>query len=288
MDVLTQVTRAFVDVLAAQELVALTAQTTQLVEQVQQSVAARVVAGVVSPIEETKADVALALARVETDRATRLLEANRERLAALWGAPEATFQRAAGDLNTVPSLPPATELTARLAGNPDLAQWAVEISRGRAALAVERSKLVPDMTLTAGFRRFSDTDGHSFLIGASLPLPLFDRNQGGIAEARKRLAKAYEEERAAESRVRAALAEAYRALSTAHAEAMALRTTVLPGARQIFEAVSEGYRLGRFGYLDALDAQRTLIGASNQYLRALAEYHKAVADVERLIGAPLN
>ena len=68
----------------------------------------------------------------------------------------------------------------------------------------------------------------------------------------------------------------------------ALRTTVLPGARETFAAVSEGYRLGKFGYLDVLDAQRTMIAASGQYLRALSDYHKAVADVERLIGAPLD
>ena len=67
----------------------------------------------------------------------------------------------------------------------------------------------------------------------------------------------------------------------------ALRSAVLPGSQQTFEAVSEGYRLGRFGYLDVLDSQRTLIGAGSQYLRALSDYHKAIANVERLIGAPL-
>jgi len=62
---------------------------------------------------------------------------------------------------------------------------------------------------------------------------------------------------------------------------------VLPGAQQTFDAISEGYRLGRFGFLDVLDAQRTLIDAGSQYLRALSDYYKAVANVERLIGAPL-
>ena len=69
---------------------------------------------------------------------------------------------------------------------------------------------------------------------------------------------------------------------------MALRSTVLPGSQQAFEAVSEGYRLGRFGFLDALESQRTLVTNGSQYLRALSDYYKAVANVERLIGAPLN
>lgn len=288
IDVLTRVTHAFIDVLAAQRMVALTAQTTELVEQVQQSVGARVVAGVVSPIEETRADVALATVRVESNRAVRLLDASRRRLAAHWGASEATFEAGDGDLNVVPALPSLTELTTRLAENPDLARWAVEILHREAALAVEESKRLPDVTLAAGYRRFRGLRGNAFVIGGSLPLPIFDRNGGAIKEARSRVAKAYEERRAAEARVSAALAEAYRALASAHDEVTALRTTVLPGSRQTFEAVSEGYRLGKFGYLDVLDAQRTLIASGGQYLRALAEYHKGVADVERLIGAPLD
>ena len=63
IDVLTEVSRAFTDVLAAQEAVAQIERTTQLVEQVQQSVALRVTAGVVSPIEETRANVAVGSVR---------------------------------------------------------------------------------------------------------------------------------------------------------------------------------------------------------------------------------
>ncbi len=288
IDVLTRVTHAFIDVLVAQEMVTLTQQTAQLVQQVRQSVGARVTAGVVSPIEETKAEVAVASSGVETDRALRLLEASRARLATHWGRGEATFPGVAGNLSVTSGLPPIAELRTRLAQNPELARWAVEISQRQAAIAVERSNRVPDVTLTAGYRRFADSPLHAYLVGASVALPLFDRNSGGTAEATSRLHKAYEERRAVEARVSAALSEAYRALSSAHSEVTAVRETVLPGSRQTFEAVSEGYRLGRFGYLDVLDAQRTLIAAGGQYLRAVSDYHKAVADVERLIGAPLN
>lgn len=288
IEILTQVTRAFIDVLAAQELVALTTRTTTLVADVQQSVSARVTAGVVSPIEQTRADVALAAARVELDRATRLLDASRKRLVAFWGASEPTFQTAVGDLTARPQPPSLTELSTRVTGNPDLARWTSEIAQRQASLVLEQTRRVPDVTASAGYRRFTDADRNALIVGLSIPLPVFDRNEGGIAEAQNRLAKAYEEQRATQARVTTALAEAYRVLSSAHQEILTLQTAVLPGAQQTFAAVSEGYRLGKFGYLDVLDAQRTLINASGQHLRALAEYHKAVADVERLTGAPLQ
>ncbi len=288
IDVLTDVTRAFTDVLAAQETVALAEDTTRLVEQVQQSVGARVVAGVVSPIEETRATVAVAAVRVDAARARRALDASRTRLALLWGSPAPAFTSAAGDLKAVPlPLPPLQTLTARIAASPALARWAAEMSQRQAALALERSKRVPDLSVSAGYRRFDDIDSHAFVVGVSVPLPIFDRNRGGIEEARSRVAKAHEEGRAAQARVAAALAGAYAALASAHDEVTTLREAVLPGSRQTFDAVTEGYRLGKFGYLDVLDAQRTLVNAGSQHLRALADYHRAVADVERLTGAPL-
>lgn len=288
IDVLTRVTHAFVDVLAAQQMVSLTAQTSRLVAQAHQGVIARVAAGVVSPIEETRANVELAAVRVESNRAIRLLEASRRRLAANWGATGEMSPAVAGDLDVISAVPSLSELTTRLAQNPEVARWEVEILQREAALATEKSRRLPDVTLSAGYRQFSELRTTAYVIGASIPLPVFDRNTGAVREAESRVAKGYEERRAAGARISTALAEAYRVLAGAHDELTELRTTVLPGSRQAFDAVSEGYRMGKFGFLDVLDAQRTLIAANAQYLRALSDYHKAVADVERLTGAPLR
>lgn len=289
IDVLTRVARAFTDVLAAQEGLAQIERTTRLVQEVRQSVGLRVTAGVVSPIEETRASVAAASVGVELARARRVLEATRVRLASLWGSSTAAFTSVEGSLQALPTdLPPFDAIRIKLEQNPELARWAAEVIQREAAVTVERSKAAPDVSLTAGYRRFTEVDANAFVIGASIALPILDKNRGGIQEAQGRLAKAYEERRAVEGRVLAALAEAFAIVAAAHDEITTLRNAVLPGSQQAFEAVSEGYRLGRFGILDVLESQRTLIAAGSQYLRALAEYHKAVSDVERLIGAPLN
>lgn len=288
IDVFTAVTQAFTDVLAAQETLRLTSDTMATVERVRESVAARVEAGAVSPIEETRANVALAAVRIEAATARRSLDARRASLALLWGNEAPAFTSAAGDLRAEPPpLPPKEELVRRLDGNPELARWATELLQREASLAVERSRAVPDVSISAGYRRFTSIDRNALIVGASIPLPLFDRNRGGIEEARSRLAKVHEQRRAAEGRVAAALAAAYAAMASAYDEATTLRSAVLPGSQEAFDAVTEGYRLGRFGLLDVLEAQRTLIASSSQYLRALSDYRKAIATVERLIGAPL-
>ena len=288
IDVFTSVTRTFIEVLASQQAVVLAGQTLQLVEQTQETVRARVTAGVVSPIEQTKAEVALASARIEAERAHRSLEADRRRLAASWGAGEPAFESAGGDLAVLPPVPPFETLAARLSESPDLARWAAEISQREATFALARSQRVPDVRLSAGYRRYTKIDSNAFVVGGSIPLPFFDRNPGGIREAADRIRRAQEERRASQLRVTASLAEAYRALATAQDEAAAIGSRVLPGAQSAFDAISEGYRLGKFGYLDVLDAQRTLVSARAQYQRALSEFHKAAADVERLTGTPLG
>lgn len=288
IEVLTQVAQAFTGVLAAQETLAVSEATIRLVTQVRDNVGARVTAGTVSPIEETRAGVALAAVRADAARARHALEASRTKLALLWGSPSAAFAAAAGDLRAEPPpLPAAAALVAMLSQNPELARWAAELTHREARLAVEQSRRKIDVAVSAGYRRFTTANGNAFVVGASVPLPFFDKNTGGIEEARIRVAEGYEQQRAATARVAARLADAYAALASAHDEATILRTDALPGAQQTFDAVTEGYQLGRFGLLDVLDAQRTLLAVGGQYVRALSEYHQAVADVERLIGAPL-
>jgi len=287
IDVLTRVTAAFLDVLVSQQSVALAERNRALFDQVDQTVRARVEAGVVSPIEQTKAGVALAMTRIEMQRAQRSLAAARTALAALWGHPSAVFESVAGDLLSPPPLPSFDTLVQHLVRNPEVARWGTEIAQRDAAHALESARGVPDVTVTAGYRRLSEVDSNAIVIGASIPLPFVDRNRAGVQAATQRVAQAREEERAARARITTLLAAAYRDLAAAHDEAAALAGSVLPGARSAFAAVAEGYRLGRFGYLEVLDAQRTLVAAEAQHLRALADVRKAAAQVERLIGVPL-
>lgn len=284
---LTDVTRAFVDVLAAKRAVALADDTARLVADVEASVSARVEAGVVSPIEQTKAAVATAAMRTETDRARFALESARARLSSVLGGAAVEAAAVTGDLDTMADVPPLQLLVERVRQSPDLARWSEEIAQREAVLALERARRTPDVTVTGGYRRFTGIDADAWIVGVSVPLPIFDRNVDAIAEAESRVAGARQQQRAAGLRAGSALAEAHNRMAASRAELAALKTAIMPAAREAFDAITEGYRLGRFGYLDVLDAQRTLITYNAQYLRALAEFHKAVADIERLTGAPL-
>jgi len=288
VDVLTQVSQAFIEVLTAQQRLTLTKQTQELANQMMVTTSARVQAGKVSPVEETKAKVVLSSVQFELLRAQRELEAARKRLAATWGNTEPRFEAVKGDLDTVMPLPSLDLLLRRLDKNPDLARWVTEITQREALISVEKSKAIPDVTATVGASKYLMPNDYALVVGFSMPLPVFNRNQGGIREAEHRLSRAEEDHRSAEVRITTLLNTIYQKLSTAYAEVSALRQDILPGAQSAYDAAREGYRFGKFGFLDVLDAQRTLFGAKSQYLLALSDYHKSAVELERLIGGSFD
>jgi cobalt-zinc-cadmium efflux system outer membrane protein len=125
------------------------------------------------------------------------------------------------------------------------------------------------------------------VFGLSIPVPVSNRNQGRILEARYNLVKAEKQREAVEAAVYANLADGYGVLSSAFIEVTDLKSEVLPGAQSAFDAAMQGYRGGKFGYLMVLDAQRTLFQTRARYIESLAAYHRARAGVERLIGQSL-
>ncbi len=283
LDVLADTAKAFVEVLVAQRRVSLAEGVADLARTTLTAVSERVRAGRVPPLDESRARVGVSNAQIELRRAQRELETARKRLAAQW-AGEPQFGRVDGDLDRVEPPRPLDNALTELQRNPDLARWQTEVDQRQAAFDLERSKRLPDVRVSAGVRRYEESSDNAFVVGIAIPLPLFDRNQGGIAEAGHRYAKALEERKAEEVRARTELANVHQALSISFAEASALRADVLPAAQQTLDAARTAYREGRVGLLDVLEAQRLLVEAQGRQLDALAEYHKATADLDRLTG----
>ena len=287
-DVAAEVAKSFVEVLSAQERLALAGEMARLSKEVLDVVSARVAAGKISPVEETKASVAWSISGIDLERAKLALEGTRKRLAATWGSAKPMFSNTVGQLDRLTSIPSQEVLAYRISRNPDVARWAAEIEQRNAVLAQDRAERIPDVTISAGIRRFRELEDTSFVAGATIPIPIFNRNQGKILESQYRISKAERERESAGNKVLTALSDAYQALATGYLESTTLKSVVLPGARSAFDAATEGFRQGKFGYLEVLDAQRTLFEAKGRYVEALSSYHKAVADTERLIGGELG
>lgn len=282
--VVNEVVRAFVDVLAAQSEVEFATELENVAADSLAAVEKQVAAGAAPPVEIARAGVAGARARAERLRAMRELAVARTMLAATWGSGSASFTRAVGDLAEEPRLPGREILLERLQDSPDLQRWRAEIEAREAALALAEAGAVPSIAVGAGGRHFGDNGDRALVLELTVPLPAFQRNQGLILEAQHRLAKARAERQATEVTLRAALLSSWERFHAATERVTILREDVLPGAQSSLTGAREAYRRGLYRSLDVLDAQRTLFEVRLDHVRALAGRNVAVADIERLAG----
>ena len=283
-DIRAATVTAFYDVLTGQERYRLAMASIELAQRGSNAAAKRVIAGKISPVDETKARIAESSVRIELAQAGSELANARKRLTALWGNTTPRFERADGHADTLPDLPVRSELAHRLQQSPNLLRARMEVDRRQALTQVERSRQMPDITVSVGAKRDIQVGRTQAIVGISIPIPLFDRNQGNLQEALSRTDKARDEFAATEARLGSDLAQAHERLHAARQEAQLLQREILPGAQSVYDAATKGFEYGKFNFLEVLDAQRTLLQAKSQTLRALSEAHRAAAEIERIIG----
>ncbi|MDQ5986346.1 MAG: Cobalt-zinc-cadmium resistance protein CzcC [Syntrophus sp. SKADARSKE-3] len=284
LDVALEVTKNFVDLLVEQERVRLQEEMIKVAEQSFGMVSARVLAGKVSPIDETRASAAYSIVQIDLERARRSLESVRKKLSALLGETTSLPFIAVGVLEIDSPMPEYGDLLNQIQSNPDIARWKDENEQRSMALDLEKAKRIPDPVITGGLKRYSENQENTFLAGISFPLPIFNTNKGAIQAAQKRLTKAQEEKKAAALKAQTTLAEAYQTASSSLAEAESLKNKVIPALQNAHDSIYEGYSFGKFGYIDVLDAQRGLFEARVRYVDSLASYKKALAGIWRLTG----
>jgi cobalt-zinc-cadmium efflux system outer membrane protein len=278
-------TQAFFEALIAQERVRVAEESLKIVASGTAATARRVTAGKISPTEETRARVAEANVRIELRQAQADRLAALRSLALVMGSSVNSIDQLDGRPETLP-VPQGNEaINDRLMKSPALRRAQGEVRRAQAAYELERARRIPDVTVSLGAVRSQDFGRDQPIIGLSIPLPLFDRNQGAQLQALRRLDATQVQAEADEVRLRSEVLQAADQLQARSSEVQALQQEVLPGAQSAYEAASRGFELGKFGFLDVLDAQRTWLLARTQYLNALGEAHRASAELERRLGS---
>lgn len=284
LDLTRDVRQAFADAVAAAALRDLATDGVRLAQETERSIRARVEAGREAAIQQTRAEIARRQADIALAQAEREERAATRALAALMGQSTLDIPLDRGWFDRLDGADRATPADAN--STPELRRRQADLRRGRAELDLEKAKIVPDLTLAAGFRRFRENGDNAFTVGVSLPIPLFDQNRGNIAKARAELVAAEADLAAERLDLERRLSLAGAQLASARETVVSLRDQVLPTAEQAFADAGEAYRQGKFSYLDVLDAQRTLFDARRDLIAALRTYHAAAADLDRLTATP--
>ena len=279
-----EVIEGFYGALRAQERLELAQRSMALAERGLVIANGRVTAGKASPVEATRAQVQLSEIRLERSRAEIGVSDAYRRLAAITGSANIGFERVeSGALNT-PALPSATQLLARLESTAELRLAELQIQQREAGLGLEKAQRIPDLDVSIGSQYDASVRERVNLVGVSMPIPLFNRNQGNVLAASRRADQARDLRNATELRLRTETRQALDLWATANSEVRAFNQVILPAAQSAVDSATRGFEMGKFNFLEVLDAQRTLIAARTQYLAALAQATDAWVRIERIYG----
>ncbi len=287
-ELLSETTAQFFAVLAAQQRLYLAGEQIELTRKVLQSIEDRITEGKGAVIEKIRFHTVVAEAKLRQQKKRLELTAARQTLATAWGSAEVDFETVRGRLDKLHSTPNWSELTARVDQSQIIALRKNAVIKADRILALERANRIPDLTFSLGAKNNQSTGDNSFVMGISIPLQAFNRNQDRVAAALARKAKSEEEKRSTQSLMRASLASGWRTLQAARSEVLALREEIIPATQESFDSIAYGYQAGKFGILELLDAERTLFDAKSRYIDALENYHQAFLELELLLGQKIS
>ncbi|OLB51492.1 MAG: hypothetical protein DMD98_13790 [Candidatus Rokuibacteriota bacterium] len=174
-----------------------------------------------------------------------------------------------------------------LANRPDIRAAEAAREKARADANLARANAWWDVTPQLEYKR-TDSNEQTVGFGITMPLRIFDRNQGEIARTRAETSRVDAVREAVANEALSEVDTAFSTLLTEREKVVALRDIYLPKAQKARDTVEFAYRRGGASLIDFLDAQRTYRETSLEYLRALGNYATARYQLEAAVGGPLE
>jgi outer membrane protein, heavy metal efflux system len=286
LEVLSETAVAFVSVLGLQRRIQILEEQVEAINKLTPLLQRRVEAGASSIAETGRAEVASALVKADLERTKSTLATARRELAILMGDTAPKFGAVSGRLDAVGRPPSFQSVVAAIEANPQLVRWKAIYAQRNAELLLARLKPYPDVTVAAGWRKYNDTGDSAVRLSLSVPIPVFDQNQGNILSAQESLAKTAAERQGNRNTLVVIAGRAYDSLTGSLRELAILRESAIPKSKEAADAIFEGYGQGRYSLLEVLDSQASVAQARLREQEAQQNFHVAVATIEGLVGNP--
>lgn len=222
-------------------------------------------------------------------RLQRQFEASTVQLNSMLGGFEVPVERLAGSLeDNVPELNLERQQTVVHQNHPAVLALIKDIEAADRRVEQAEAERVPDVGLRVAYGRNGVEDENVMEAGVSIPLPIFNRNQGRILEARHLVARMRRERETLVNNLLSELAAAHASYMTARDEVETYRDQIVPAAERAFSQAKERYQAGKTSLLEILDAQRTLTKARLFLLESLKDANVARATLWKIVGPELD
>lgn len=235
--------------------------------------------------------VDLLQSRVEARSARILLENSKNDKTAAWrslsaivGVSDLKESPIAGDLNAkLPEIEFDQTFEGLKAESPEVAAAQIRVDRARLALQRAFAERKPNVEVQASVQHDNATEDEIAGIQAGIPLPFWNRNQGGIRHAQAEVVAAESDVSRVEQSLKRRLAKAFQRYENAKQQVKSYELDILPDAKASLDLVTAGYTAGEFGYFILLTSQRTYFQTNLAYLESLRELNRERAIIDGLL-----
>lgn len=271
----------YFEVLAAERLIAIHRELLAINDDAVRTTEELVNVGQANEPDLLQARVEARRARVALRNAENRYRGSWENLVSMVGAPELRSAPLDATALEAPAMPLDFESTLAnlLRCSPEMKAALAEIRRSQVMVKRERVEPIPNVTVQAVVGRNYEVNTTTAGIQASIPLPIWNRNQGTIREAQADLARDHAEHDRIALSLRHRLADAATRFEDAYQSVEDFRTESLPLARRAFEIQSANFRQRRAAYPQVLVAKRTFFDLNREYVHSLLELRRAEVEI---------
>ena len=287
LDLLGEVTRQYIQVLAAQEKLILAKDAENLARDTFNAVQKRAKAGATPEAEVKRAQATLAQTHLTALAQQQQLQYRKVALAALWGDKTPTFHRAEGNLYQYGKDVDLAELYSRAEKNPSIQIFAAQERLQQAQLRLAQTQSSTDISWSVGIRQFQESNDTALVAGFSMPLFASDRNSGAIVAAKAARDTVYLRKEAALLKLHTQLYQAVNNRQQAIMTAKTLQKDIIPSLTEALEETQEAYQRGRYSYLELVAARQELMNVRRTMVDAATAALLYAAEIEQLTAEPL-
>lgn len=288
LELLAEVARRFIDVLASQARAELASEALQLAQDAVTAAEKRVTAGAASEADIKRAEAALAMARLLKASEQQHFQYSKLSLSALWGASSAMFSRADGDLLQLGEDIAFETLFERVRTNPAIRHLAAQERVKEAELRLAKTQSRSDISWSVGLRQLREADDTALVAGLSMPLFSGKRNKGEVTRARAERNAISVQREVSLLELRTLLLRAYSSRQQAKLTVEQLQRNVIPALDEAVTKTRIGYQRGRFGYLEYITAARELLDSKRMLIESAAAALTYGAEIEQLTADSMS
>jgi len=283
LEVIAGTKKAFYKALANKEGLSVAKETKKIVKKIYESEKIRFEAGEVALTNVLRAEVEWAKAKNLVSRTNGQLQNALKELQTVMGVSDAASLNISGKLLKTPAELSVGKLERMMKDNhPVLKAYEKGIEIANTQLTLEQRKIIPDISVSVGYKRISQEDADTIQFGLGIPVPFFDRNQGNVQKGRALSKRAKSKSLSIYQNMLFQLRKNLNLYNVEKKRISEFKENILPRAEEALDLITKGYKEGEFSYIDLLDTQRIWTETRVSYIELVKQLNLIITDIERL------